>query len=121
MNIQSFLNYVNNGNSIVPGTPEHIFMCELSQRAIQITMELNSTYHAPDEIRRIMSRLTGRVIPDTFNMFPPFYTDCGVNLHIGENVFFNSGCRFQDQGGIYIGDGALIGHNVVLATINHTT
>ena len=52
-------------------------------------------------------------------MFPPFYTDCGKNLKIGKNVFINSGCRFQDQGGITIGDGALIGHNVVLATINH--
>lgn len=34
-------------------------------------------------------------------------------------MFINSGCRFQDQGGITIGDGTLIGHNVVLATINH--
>jgi acetyltransferase-like isoleucine patch superfamily enzyme len=38
---------------------------------------------------------------------------------VGENVFINSGCRFQDQGGITIGDGSLIGHNVVLATLNH--
>lgn len=38
---------------------------------------------------------------------------------MGKNVFINSGCRFQDQGGITIGDGALIGHNVVLATLNH--
>jgi acetyltransferase-like isoleucine patch superfamily enzyme len=37
---------------------------------------------------------------------------------VGENVFINSGCRFQDQGGITIGDGSLIGHNVVLATLN---
>lgn len=29
-------------------------------------------------------------------------------------------CHFQDQGGIEIGDGSLIGHNVVLATINHS-
>lgn len=34
-------------------------------------------------------------------------------------MFINSGCKFQDQGGIYIGDGALIGHNVVIATLNH--
>lgn len=34
-------------------------------------------------------------------------------------MFINSGCHFQDQGGIVIGDGSLIGHNVVLATINH--
>ncbi len=29
------------------------------------------------------------------------------------------GCKFQDQGGITIGDETLIGHNVVLATLNH--
>lgn len=34
-------------------------------------------------------------------------------------MFINSGCCFQDQGGITIGDGALIGHQVVLATLNH--
>ena len=28
-------------------------------------------------------------------------------------------CKFQDQGGITIDEGALIGHNVVLATLNH--
>jgi acetyltransferase-like isoleucine patch superfamily enzyme len=38
---------------------------------------------------------------------------------VGKNVFLNSGCRFQDQGGITIGDGTLIGHNAVLATLNH--
>ena len=29
------------------------------------------------------------------------------------------GAKFQDQGGIAIGDNILIGHNVVLATLNH--
>jgi len=119
MEIQTFLDHVNSSTPIVPGTEVHGFMCELAQRALQITLELNSAYHTPEEIRSIMSHLTGQSIPDSFNLFPPFYTDCGVNLHIGENVFFNSGCRFQDQGGIYIGDNTLIGHNVVLATINH--
>ena len=38
---------------------------------------------------------------------------------MGRNVFINTGCRFQDQGGIVLGDSALIGHNVVLATLNH--
>lgn len=119
MDIETFLSHANSGAPIVPGTTVHAIMCELAQRALQITMDLNSRYHTPEEIRAIMTRLTGQNIDDTFNMFPPFYTDCGVNLHIGKNVFFNSGCRFQDQGGIYIGDGCLIGHNVVLATINH--
>lgn len=52
-------------------------------------------------------------------MFPPFYTDCGKNIRIGKSVFINSGCQFQDQGGITIGDGTLIGHSVVLATLDH--
>ena len=54
-----------------------------------------------------------------FTLFPSFYTDCGKNLTIGDNVFINSGCKIQDQGGVVIGDGTLIGHNVVLATLNH--
>lgn len=29
------------------------------------------------------------------------------------------GCCFQDQGGIEFGDGCLIGHQVVIATLNH--
>lgn len=92
---------------------------ELCQEAIRISMELNNQYHTPEELREIMGRLTGKSIDDSFRLFPPFYTDFGKNITIGKEVFINSGCRFQDQGGIEIGDGALIGHNVVLATINH--
>jgi acetyltransferase-like isoleucine patch superfamily enzyme len=91
----------------------------LFQEAIRIGMELNTQYHTPEEIREIMSRLTGKTVADDFRLFPPFYTDFGKNITIGKDVFINSGCHFQDQGGIVIGDGCLIGHNVVLATINH--
>lgn len=92
---------------------------ELFQEALKITMELNNRYHTPEEIREIMSRLTGKEINENFRMFPPFYTDFGKNITFGKNVFINSCCHFQDQGGIEIGDNALVGHNVVLATINH--
>ena len=34
-------------------------------------------------------------------------------------MFINACCKFQDQGGIEIGNGVLIGHNVTLATLNH--
>lgn len=91
----------------------------LFQEAIRIGMELNNQYHTPEELREIMERLTGKKIDETFRLFPPFYTDFGKNITIGRDVFINSGCHFQDQGGIVIGDGSLIGHNVVLATINH--
>lgn len=91
----------------------------LFQEAVRIGIELNTAYHTPKEIREIMRRLTGREIDDSFRMFPPFYTDFGKNISIGRDVFINSCCHFQDQGGIVLGDGCMIGHNVVLATINH--
>lgn len=92
---------------------------DLFQEAVKITMEMNNLYHTPEELREIMSRLIGKKVDNTFRLFPPFYTDFGKNITIGKDVFINSGCHFQDQGGIVIGDGSLIGHNVVLATINH--
>lgn len=91
----------------------------LFQEAVRIGMELNCQYHTSEEIREIMGRLTGKKIDDSFRLFPPFYTDFGKNITIGKDVFINSGCHFQDQGSITIGDGSLIGHNVVLVTINH--
>lgn len=90
-----------------------------SQQAQKITCELNYKCHDLDEIRDLFSELIGKKVSDDFRVFPPFTTDFGKNIHLGENVFINSGCRFQDQGGIYIGDNVLIGHNVVLATLNH--
>lgn len=96
-----------------------IYANSLFQEAIKIGMELNTHYHTPKEIIELMEQLTGKKIDDTFRLFPPFYTDFGKNITIGKDVFINSGCHFQDQGGISIGDGTLIGHNVVLATINH--
>ena len=101
-------------------TKEHSeFVLALCQEAIRITMELNTAYHKPEEIINIMSELTGKEVDPSFTLFPPFYTDFGKNITIGKNVFINSGCHFQDQGGITIGDGSLIGHNVVLVTVNH--
>lgn len=90
-----------------------------SQEALKITAEINGGYHTPDEVRSLMSRLTGQELDEHFGLFPPFYTDCGKNIRLGHGVFINAGCKFQDQGGIEIGDGALIGHNAMLATLNH--
>ncbi|MDO5521136.1 MAG: sugar O-acetyltransferase [bacterium] len=119
MKLQEFLEYLDTGKEVVAGSEVHQFMCQTSIEAIKLTLELNNTFHTPEEIREIFSKLIGRPVDETFNMFPPFYTDCGKNIHIGKNVFINAGCKFQDQGGIVLGDGALIGHNVLIVTLNH--
>ena len=119
MTPQEYNEYIAVHGTVIDNSPEHRFMHEASQEAIRITMEINSSYHTPEELRSLLSRLTGMEIDSSVGLFPPVYSDYGKNLHIGRNVFINMGCKFQDQGGIFIGDGALIGHNCVMATINH--
>ena len=92
---------------------------KLSQEALKITREINNKYHTPEEIVDLFSKLTGQKVDKSFRLFPPFHTDCGKNIKVGKNVFINACCKFQDQGGIEIGNGVLIGHNVTLATLNH--
>ena len=67
----------------------------------------------------MLSEVFGYQVPQSLRVFPPFYTDFGKNIVVGEHVFINACCHFQDQGGVTLGDGCLIGHNVVFATLNH--
>ena len=119
MTTKEFIEIMDSGKVIPAGSPIHAKMHELSQEAIRITMEINNSYHNHDEIIALMSELTGTEIHESFGLFPPFYTDGGKNIRIGKRVFINSGCKFQDQGGITIGDDVLVGHNCVIATLNH--
>lgn len=95
------------------------FMREESDKSRRVQMKLNTEYHTPEEIRALMSEIVGYEVDESFRMFPPFFTDFGRNIHFGKNVFINSNCQFQDQGGIFIGDGALIGPSTIIATLNH--
>ena len=117
--LKEYLDFLNNNRYIVGNSPIHQTMFYFSDEALRITAELNGRYHTMSEIQELFSLLIGKPVDKTFGMFPPFYTDCGKNITIGKNVFINMGCKFQDQGGITIGDEALIGHNVVMATLNH--
>ena len=87
-------------------------MDKMSNEARRITFRLNTAYHTPDEVRGLLSELFGYQVPSSFRVFPPFYTDFGKNITVGEGVFINACCHFQDHGGVIIGDGCQIGHNV---------
>lgn len=119
MEEKEFLERLNAKECVKTDSEMHNKMCELSNKAMQITCKLNSSYHTREDVRKLFSELIGKGVDESFMMFPPFYTDCGQNITVGKNVFINSCCNFQDQGGITIGDGSLIGHKVVLATLNH--
>ena len=119
MELQDFLDHVDSGAPIEGGSPQHQFMHDAAQEAFRTTAEINTGHRSPDEVRTLMSRLTGRTVDASVTVFPPFYTEFGKNLRLGKNVFINLGCRFQDTGGITIGDGTLIGHGSTLTTLNH--
>ena len=97
----------------------HRFMDDMSNEARRITFRLKTAYHTPDEVRELLSELFGYEVPESLRVFPPFYADFGKNITVGEGVFINACCHFQDHGGVIIGDGCQIGHNVVFATLNH--
>ena len=119
MELNELLRSLNRGETITAGSELHRKMVQVSNEAMMLTSQLNGAYHTPGEVRALFSKIIGADVDDSFCLFPPFYTDFGRNIHIGKNVFINSCCHFQDPGGVTIGDGSLIGHNVVLATINH--
>lgn len=119
MDLTKFFDYVNSGKKVDEESGLFPVFDALAQEAMKITTEINNKYHTPEELVQLFSRLTGKNVDLTFRLFPPFYTDCGKNITVGKNVFINSCCRFQDQGGITIGDGTFIGHNVTIATLNH--
>jgi acetyltransferase-like isoleucine patch superfamily enzyme len=45
-------------------------------------------------------------------LIPPVYSDQGVNIRVGRNVFINHNCTLNDIGGITIGDEVFIGPRI---------
>ena len=119
MELEDLLEALNAGQTITGGSPLHAVMHRVSQEALRITGELNGAYQEPARVRELLTQLTGRPVDESVTVFPPFYADFGKNITLGKRIFINSGCKFQDQGGVVIGDDCLIGHNSVLATLNH--
>lgn len=119
MELQDFLDHVSRGDVIEGGSEQHLFMHRAAQEALRIVGDLNNGYRTPDEVRALLSELTGKVVDESVAVFPPFYSEFGKNLSLGKDVFINMGCSFQDTGGITIGDGSLIGHGSTLTTLNH--
>ena len=103
-------------------TPEVFeFMDRMSGEARRITFELNAAYHTPEEVRSYLSSLFGKPVPATLRVFPPFYTDFGKNITVGENVFINACCRkltypapIRLERGVWVGSNATILQGVTI-------
>ena len=109
MTIEQFRKHMADGLPVENGSEAHLLMHQMSQESLRITAKINGKYHEPSELRKLLAELWGHEIPDSV----------GMNTWMGERTFINMGCKFQDQGGIFIGNDCLIGHNATLCTINH--
>lgn len=119
MDIEQYRKKVSSDGYIEGGSEAHLFMHGAARSAQRVIAEINAGCHTAEELRALMSELVGYEVDEGFGLFPPIYSDFGRNIKLGRNVFINSGCCFQDQGGIELGDGCMIGHQVVIATLNH--
>lgn len=107
------------GETILESDPEYPQLEAQFAEGMQLVSQLNTGFHTQDEIREILSRLTGKPVADTVRMFPPFYTVWGKGTTFGPSVFVNSGCTFLDRGGITLEENVFIGPGVQLVTEGH--
>ncbi|MDA7965004.1 sugar O-acetyltransferase [Ruegeria sp.] len=49
----------------------------------------------------------------------PFHCAYGINIHLGNRVYFNAGCTILDTARVQIGDGTMLGPNVQIYCAQH--
>ncbi|MEV4220160.1 DapH/DapD/GlmU-related protein [Nonomuraea sp. NPDC049725] len=101
-------------------SPEFLAMAERVRRATELTSRLN-VLPFEDEAGKaeLFERLLGKPLPERVTIYPPFYTDHGLNLDLAERVFINQNCTFLDYAGIRLGHGVMIGPRATLITVGH--
>ena len=87
---------------------------------MKLVHELNTGKYSIKRIKRFLSEITGEKIDKSVSLKLPFCTDFGGNIHFGKDIVVNTGVMFTDLGGIYLGDGVLIGPNASIITVNHS-
>ncbi|MFD3703414.1 DapH/DapD/GlmU-related protein [Nocardia sp. NPDC058658] len=67
----------------------------------------------------LLEQILGRPLPPRLTIYPPFYTDNGLNIDLADRVFINQGCTLLDYAGIQLGNGVMIGPKATLITGGH--
>lgn len=106
------------GETVPFNDPEYHKLRDVSFATRKLLLQLNQSAD-PEEMRALLSRITGTEINESSAIFPPFYVNYGRHTRIGKNVFINFDCVFLDFGGITIEDGVFIAPKVSLLTEGH--
>jgi acetyltransferase-like isoleucine patch superfamily enzyme len=101
-------------------TPEFKRHADRIVEVTDATSRLNRLPFGDSEGRaKLLAVVFGGPLPESVVIYPPFFTEYGLNTSFGENVFVNQGCTFMDKGGIQIGNGVMIAPKVSLITGGH--
>ena len=100
--------------------PEFRAMSERVLRATELTSRLNVLPFDDEEGRaRLFEQILGRPLPPRVTIYPPFFTDHGLNLDLGERVFVNQNCTFLDYAGIRLAERVMVAPKVTFITVGH--
>ena len=101
-------------------SPEFRAMSARVLRATELTSRLN-VLPFDDETGRaaLLAQILGRPVRDGVTIYPPFFTDHGLNLDLGERVFINQNCTFLDYAGIRLGPRVMVAPKVTFITVGH--
>ena len=100
--------------------PEFRAMSERVLEATALTSRLNVLPFDDEEGKaRLFEQILGRPLPSQVTIYPPFFTDHGLHLDLGERVFVNQNCTFLDYAGIRLADRVLVAPRVTFITVGH--
>ncbi len=105
---------------IATRTPEFRSLHDRVKVATRLSAKLSALcYDEPQAIQAAFEELIGKPVGDRFNLIPPFYSDHGLNITVGQAVFIGYECAFTGHAAINIADGVMIAHKVNLVTAGH--
>lgn len=92
----------------------------LKSEIIQRSFNRTAVWNLPKR-NWLLRRWFGSIGGKPYLVQIPFYASFGCNIQVGKNFFSNSNCIMMDHAPIFIGNNVLIGPNVTITTVNHST
>lgn len=79
--------------------PQFSKVAEVVAQTQRLSVALNASTDI-DQVRARLSEIIGAPIHKSTRVFPPFYTNFGRFITLGQNVFINHACSFLDMGAL---------------------
>ncbi|MBQ9945990.1 MAG: sugar O-acetyltransferase [Clostridia bacterium] len=111
------MDLLHSGKIYAPGDEE--IMTE-QLKCLEKLYDFNMTRPSEQEKRETMLKSMFAEFGESCYIEPPLHANwAGKHVHFGKNVYANFGLTLVDDTHIYVGDGTMLGPNVVIATAGH--